>query len=94
MSGRSPMAERMAKAEAWIEAHEERCEERYIAIQASVADVRAVLEGWRRGAWALVSAILGLAATIIGTLLLLVYAQAPLKLGALHLAPVAAVVAP
>ena len=42
----------------------------------------------------LVSAVLGLAATIIGTLLLLIYAQQPLKLGAMHLAPVAALVAP
>jgi len=84
----------MAKAEAWIASHEERCEERYAAIQAAVADVRGVLEGWRRGAWALVSAVLGLAATIIGTLLLLVYAQAPLKLGPLRLAPAAVAVAP
>jgi hypothetical protein len=90
------MAERMAKAEAWIEGHEQRCEERYLAIQASVADLRTVLDGWRKGAWALVSAVLGLAATIIGTLLLLVYAQAPppLKLGPLRFAPIVAQVAP
>jgi hypothetical protein len=69
----------LAKAEQWIAGHEARCEERYAALQAAVEGLHAALEGWRRGAWALVLAVLGLAVTIIGSLLIQVYDLEPLR---------------
>lgn len=91
MAARSSTPERLAKAEAWIQGHEERCEERYAMIQATVVELREILEGWRRGVWALVLAVLGLAATIIGSLLVQIYALEPLRISAASSPPPAAV---
>lgn len=90
MARGSSTSERLAKAEEWIAGHEHRCEERYAAIQATVLELREMLEGWRRGAWALVLAVLGLAATIIGSLLVQIYALEPARVSALRAAPPAA----
>jgi hypothetical protein len=87
MARRSSTSERLAKAEEWIAGHEQRCEERYAAIQATVLELREMLEGWRRCAWALVLAVLGLAATIIGSLLVQIYALEPIRISALRSAP-------
>jgi hypothetical protein len=90
MAPRSPLPERLAKAEEWIAGHEARCEERYAAIQATVAALHEVIEGWRKGAWALVLAVLGLGLTIIGSLLVQIYALEPLRVAPPPAVPITA----
>lgn len=67
------MAERLARAEEWIEGHEKRCEERQVAMGREIrdlktatgreiGDLKTATTGLAKGAWGVVLALLAWAA--------------------------------
>lgn len=52
------MAERLARAEEWIDGHERRCEERQVAMGREIRDLKDSTQGLTKGAWGVVLALL------------------------------------